>query len=102
MRLRIAVMVAFRPEEFAGGDAQPGGGERWEVDGMEFDANPKKLLTRDDYEMTHLWAWTRTGDFGGARPLPDTGGLFDQAAIMMDAIRIMDGTLSRLQKRDKR
>jgi hypothetical protein len=98
------VTVAQRPEEFAGGDALPGGGEneRWEVDGMIFDRNPRRLLTVDDNEMMRIWHWTRVGDFGGARPLPDAGGIQDQAAVMLDAIRIMDAAYARLKKAERR
>lgn len=95
--------VAHRPEEFAFGDAPPGGDDvKWEVDGLTFEKNPRRLLTADDNEMMRIWHWTRVGDFGGARPLPDAGGIQDQAAVMMDAIRIMDGAYARLRKAERR
>ena len=93
--------VARRPEDFAGGDAPPDGGEGWRIGGEIYDTNPKRLLTRDDEEMVRIWSWTRTGDMGGARPLPDRGGIQDQAAVMMDAIRIMDHQFYALSERDK-
>jgi hypothetical protein len=90
-------MVARRPEDFAGGDAPLDGGEGWEIEGVVFKRNPKRLLTRDDQEMVRIWSWTRVGDMGGARPLPDAGGIQDQAAVMMDAIGIMDSAFARLK-----
>jgi hypothetical protein len=97
------VTVAKRPEDFADGDAtRAARREGWLVAGQVFEDNPKALLTSDDDEMLRIWLWTRVGDFGGARPLPDRGGIQDQAAVMMDAIRIMDTELARLQAEEKR
>ena len=93
--------VARRPEDFAGGDAPPDGGEGWRIGSQVFATNPKRLLTLDDQEMLRIWLWTRTGDFGGARPLPDRGGIQDQAAVMLDAIRIMDDALYQLTPKAK-
>jgi len=95
------VTVARRPEDFAGGDAPPDGGEGWRIGSQVFATNPKGLLTLDDQEMLRIWLWTRTGDFGGARPLPDRGGIQDQAAVMLDAIRIMDDALYQLTPKAK-
>jgi len=96
-KLRVAVTVARRPDDFAGGDAARDG-SGWEIEGIAgvFERNPKRLLTRDDYEMLRIWGWSRVGEFGGARPFPDRGGYQDQAAVMMDAIAIMDDQLRRL------
>jgi hypothetical protein len=43
----------------------------------------------EDLEMLRLWRRSR-GGMGGAGPLPDPGGLLDQAAAMMAAFETMD------------
>ena len=86
----------MRPEGFAGGDAAADG-SGWEIDGVLFETNPRRLLTPGDDEMVRIWAWTHTGGMG-ARPLPDAGGYQDQIAIMMDALDIMDRQEARMKK----
>ena len=89
--------VAKRPEDFGISDTDPRTREGWFVADRTWESNPKHLLTRDDWAMLDIWKWTLTGDFGGARPLPDRGGIQDQAAIMMDALAVMDHELQRLR-----
>jgi len=102
-------VTAFdRPADFTAIDdatAQASGG--WEIPGVPrpFQTNPTRLLLPSDHRMLSLWLWTRTGGFGGARLLPDRGGIQDQAAVMLDAIRIMDDQYARLhptKKEDER
>lgn len=47
-------------------------------------------------EMVTIWRRCRAGEFGPGA-LPQTGGVGEQAAIMMDALDAMDTALSVLR-----
>lgn len=77
----------MRPGEYADSDATGGG---WLVGTTVHTTNPRRLLQRADHDMVRVWLHCRPGGLGGARLLPDQGGVNDQVAIMMDALSIMD------------
>jgi len=83
------------PVEFASDDATPDGGG-WIIHGRVFAENPRRLVREPEREMVRIWAFTRTGGFGGARLLPDRGGIMDQAAVMLDALNVMDDQAAEL------
>lgn len=47
--------------------------------------------------MVPLWRLWQGGSMSAGH-LPDAGGTLDQAAIMLDAFRVMDGAEQRLRK----
>lgn len=50
-------------------------------------------------EMLALWGLYRGNGMGGGH-LPGAGGSGDQAAIMIDAFRVMDGAWSKLEEEE--
>jgi hypothetical protein len=90
----LAVAIAIKPREFAGGIAAADG-SNWELFGEKYAENPKFKLTENDMEMVKLWRLFT----GGMAPgfLPESGGLMDQAAIMIDAFGIMSAAESDLK-----
>lgn len=92
--------VALRPSDFAGGDAPLDGGAGWDIGPDRFGRNPRLLLGRHDRALVDVWR--RTSPFlaarrmGGASPLPDRGGVADQAAVMLEAIDVMDAQAARV------
>ena len=93
--------VAMRPADFARDDAtalEQGG---WLIGTRIFKQNPRKLITQAEQEMVRIWLACRPGGIGGARLLPDRGGVWDQAATMTDALSIMDDEAARQQKLHK-
>lgn len=92
--------VALRPSDFAGGDVALDGGVGWEIGGRLFTKNPRRLL--DQHDRALIDVWRRASPFlaarrmGGAAPLPDRGGVSDQAAVMVEAIDVMDSEAARL------
>ena len=52
--------------------------------------------------MLRFWSAWRTGGMGGPGHLPEAGGFGDQAAIMMDALRVMDAAEARLAEDERR
>ncbi len=93
----------MQPDAFTDGGAAPAGGGTWELVGINqvFMVNPKSLLRESDHDMVRIWALTRTGGFGGARLLPDAGGILDQAAVMLDALAVMDAQAAALTPKGK-
>jgi len=90
----------MEPLAFASDDAGPDG-EGWMINGRVFLENPKSLVREPDREMLRVWALTRTGGLGGTRLLPDRGGILDQAAIMLDALAVMDDQADQLRPKPK-
>jgi hypothetical protein len=88
----------MRPQDFTFGDATSGG---WLVGGRVYEHNPRRLLTPADHAMVRVWLACRPSGMGGARLLPDAGGVLDQAAVMLDALGIMDDEAARLQRREE-
>lgn len=90
--------MALRPEAFSGGAEAPDGSE-WELFGERHARNPRLLLTDGELEMVRLWRAYRpspgriAGMAAGYLPvvghLPESGGVGEQAAIMLDAFDIM-------------
>jgi len=64
-------------------------GSCWELFGEKYHTNPRFLLGPGDVDMINLWRLFQGGGMGGGH-LPDSGGVIDQPAIMMDAFTIMD------------
>ena len=93
----------MRPGDYAIGDATARRSGGWEIPGIltPFKTNPRLLLTRDDHDMVQIWALTRTGDMGGARPMFDSGGIQQQPAIMEDAMGVMDAQAARVRELSK-
>lgn len=78
----------MRPGEYtAQGDATGGG---WLVGTRIVEGNPRRLLRPSDQQMVRLWLACRPGGLGGARLLPESGGVLDQVGTMLDALSIMD------------
>ena len=84
------MLIALEPAGFQGGARPPDGGAGWVVGEEEFGTNPRLLLTDGDWAMVRLWRCWRGGGMGGGI-LPERGGVFDQAAVMLDAFDYMDG-----------
>jgi hypothetical protein len=87
----------MRPSDFARDDATAQGGG-WLVGTTVFPENPKRLLGVAEHEMVRVWIACRPGGMGGSRLLPDRGGILDQAAVMLDAIAVMDDEAGRVQR----
>ena len=92
--------VAARPGHFEGG-AEAADGSAWELFGERHETNPKLLLGQDEAEMVRLWRMTRGGDFGQG-PMPEAGGVMDQAAIMLDAFAVMSAAEAELTRERER
>lgn len=86
----------MRPGEYAQGDATSGG---WLVGERVVDENPRRLLRPADHQMVRIWLACRPGGLGGARLLPDSGGVLDQVGVMLDALAIMDDEAHRWTSR---
>ncbi len=56
----------------------------WEIDGVHYAVNPRSLVDEGLLETARIYLHCRDG-WGGLAHLPDSGGMLDQAAIMMDA-----------------
>ncbi len=90
--------VALFPESYDCGDDPPDGGPGWQIAGIVYPKNPKRLLEGWEREMLQIWRLWQ-GGFGPGH-LPDSGGSLDQAAIMLDALAIMDATERALKAGD--
>lgn len=86
----LAVAVALRPAEFDYGAEIPDGSEQ-QIFGERYSSNPKELLDESDFEMLEIWSQYRRGY------LPDDGGVMDQAAIMLEALALMESTAIRVE-----
>lgn len=82
------------PRDFAVGARPPGGG-RWVIPAagedqpeMEWRVNPRLACPPGALHAVRLWFQSR-GGMGGAGPLPDAGGLNDQAAWLMHAFNLI-------------
>lgn len=95
-KLKIAVAIAIKPQEFNCGRDAPDGSE-WELFGEYYKENPKYDLPEEYMEMVRLWMLfdREAGGF-----LPESGGSIEQAAIMMEAFGIMTSARSQLQKKN--
>lgn len=80
-------------------DPEIAGNGPWEIAGVLFDENPRDLVDNHTAEVANAWidsAEWHYPSMGGApsiighRPM-DSGGHGDQAAIILDYFRIMDG-----------
>lgn len=71
-------------------------GSAWEVLGDLYPINPRFLLSEDDFDMLRLWQMFQSSF--GAGYLPESGGVMDQPAIMLDALLIMNGAYNTLSK----
>ena len=89
----------MRPGEHADGDTT--GGRGWLVGAAVYDENPRHLVQPADWSMVSIWAACRPGGLGGARLLPDPGGVMQQVGIMHDALRIMDDEAGKWQAKDR-
>jgi hypothetical protein len=78
----MAVMIANNLSDFSGDKYAPDG-SNWQLDNQIYETNPRLLLSDNDFEMVNLWQMFKEGH------LPDSGGMMDQAAIMIDAFIIM-------------
>lgn len=83
-----AVAALVEPDAFAG-DAPPDGGQGWIIGDEEFADNPAAGVTAEHQHVAALWQAWRGGEFGGG-PLPDPGGVNDQAAWLFDAFAVME------------
>ena len=90
----------MRPQDFAGGDAPLDGGAGWEIGGRIFPLNPRRLLTAHDRAMLEVWRQSSrllaSRRMGGTPPLPDRGGVLEQAAVMLHALEVMDAQAATL------
>lgn len=79
--------VAVRPRDFNYGSEHtsedPATHDVWELFGEGYRVNPRHLVTDDDLDMIRLWRLFQQGH------LPDTGGVMDQPAAMIDGFGIM-------------
>lgn len=106
MALRPAL---FDPENYrkpeTGQDytrANPAAHDLVELFGTNYRFNPAALLTDEDRAMGQLWSMRRAaaGGFGGGALL-DPGGLMDQAAVMMEALHLMDAAAAEIQEEER-
>lgn len=86
--MRLAVAVAGRPRDFAGGSAAPDGGPGWLVFGELYPTNPRLLLDDEATEMLRLF---RLYGREMGPLMPEAGGVMDQSAAMLDAFSLMRG-----------
>lgn len=85
--------VAYLREEFEGGLYPADGGPGWELpgelyDGETYRTNPKYSLAPYTPSMLSIFHTCTDGE-GNYRVLPQAGGLYDQPAILMDALNYM-------------
>lgn len=84
------MLIALEPAGFQGGARPADGGPGFYVGDELYRTNPRLLLTDGDWSMVRLWRLWRGGGMGVGL-LPEPGGVFDQAAVMLDAFEYMDG-----------
>jgi len=102
----VAVAVAVRPGDFRGGEAAPDG-SAWELFGERHERNPRLGVPDWAWAMVQIWRQCRPmpalirGMAAGAipvvGPLPGSGGAGDQAAVMLDALDLMDEAAARMR-----
>jgi hypothetical protein len=68
------------------------------VFGELYDTNPRFLLSENDLEMVSLWRLFQGSEFASGY-LPDSGGVMEQPAIMMDAFAVMNHAEAELTKK---
>lgn len=73
------------------------GGKGWDIAGEFYPDNPAKRIGHGERAVIALWDAARGGEFG-AGPLPDTGGVNDQSAWLLDALRVVGGAHAALTK----
>ena len=64
-----------------------------------YDTNPRHHLDQGYFDMITLWQLFQGSDYGVGH-LPDSGGVMEQTAIMMDAFAIMNKAEAELKKRE--
>jgi hypothetical protein len=87
------MVVAYLADEFEGGLYPLDGGPGWELpgslyDGELYETNPKYSIPAYALSMMSIFHACTDGD-GNYRVLPQAGGLYDQPAILMDALNHM-------------
>lgn len=106
-KLRIAAAVAIRPaifkaEHYEGFSRQnPSPRALLDLFDEDWHFNPVEVLSEDDHAMADLWAMRRASGGMAGGPLPDPGGLLQQSALMMDALRIMDAAAASIEEEDR-
>jgi hypothetical protein len=87
-------MWALYPREFSRG---PNATRTYNVLGDIYPYDPRRLLTPADIAMIPIWqAWTES------KILPEAGGLFDQPAIVEEAVNWMSRRAADLRAYYKR
>lgn len=82
-------MAALYPREFSRG---PNAKRTYDVLGESYTYDPRRDLTPADVAMIPIWqAWTES------RILPEAGGLFDQPAIVEEAVNWMSRRASEMR-----
>ena len=97
-KLRLAAAIARRPQDFS---FDPLPEETWTVLGQVYDRNPREVVPGDMRAVVHLWFHCRGGEFGGG-PLPDTGGVNDQSAWLLDAFDILGAADAEMRREERR
>lgn len=91
-----AVVVALRPDNYAGADEDDDGegdgdeDESWNVCGEIYHEHPAHRVGEAERAMLEVWRLCRTSSMGTVGHLPEGGGVVDQPAILMEAIRVCD------------
>lgn len=68
--------------EFEGGLRRPRG---WKIGEDVFTTNPRLRQSANDHMVVRCWSAWRTHGV-----LPETGGVLDQAALLMDALTFLE------------
>lgn len=102
--------MAEDPQAYDCGELPPDGGPGWIIDGEVYPTNPKHQVPDELWDMVRIWRACRprpgricgmaAGIIPTATHLPEAGGVMDQAAIMMDALDVMDRAWWGLQKEE--
>ena len=86
----------MKPELFDMGRKAPDGSAFILFD-QEYKENPRFEISEDEYWMIHYWQYWR-GNMDRPAQMPESGGLMDQCAIMIEAFSVMDSTHAQLIK----